>query len=452
MKNPPKKRPGQPRKSLRFLPLLILGAAVSVGILLGRLTVDSGAAASGDAASRPAAGVQAAPGKTAAAAVPVKAVANQPATKTVSRVRLDLGGAPSVGRADAPVTLVEFVDYQCPFCRRAHPTVTQIMKRYGDKVRFVFLQNPLPFHKDAPLAAHAALAAAEQGRFEEMHELIFSGKALKRADFISYARKIGLDTKAFEASLDSDRLATRVKQDQTQAARVGASATPFFFINGRSVRGARPLADFTKIIDEELQGHLPPTQWIARVPAPASRRPAEDPNEVYAIDLADSIARGPADAPVTMVEFTAFQCGFCKRSQPTIQKILQTYPDDVRLMVKYMPLRDHKAAIASLAAHRQGKYWEYRKLLFDNQRSLSDENLRALASQVGLNLEQFEKDRQDPELAAEVQRNVQQARSVGVQGTPTFFINGKKLVGAQPFTSFKTMIDQQLAQKKGANT
>jgi protein-disulfide isomerase len=242
----------------------------------------------------------------------------------------------------------------------------------------------------------------------------------------------------------SDKFNAKIQQDQAQAVRVGASATPFFFINGRSVRGAQPITAFQAIIDQELAGNMAPTKWVASAAAPASRRPVEDPNKIYKVDMANSISRGPSDAPITLVEITAFQCGFCKRSQATIQQIMDTYPGKVRHVVMYKPLRAPTAAIASLAADRQGKYWEYRKLLFDNSRAMTDQNLQIWAQQLGMDIEKFAKDRVDPALAQFIQNNSRQASSLGVRGTPTFFINGKKLVGAQPFAAFQRLIDQQL--------
>lgn len=414
-----------------LLPAGLLAAAITAGVVLGGLTSES----SSKAAAKPAAVPQ-------AAAKPAAARPTPQAT-TISRVKLDLEGAPAFGAADAPVTLVEFTDYQCPFCRKAHATLNQVKEKYGDKVRLVYMQNPLAFHKDAPMAAKAALAAGEQGHFREMHDLLLSSADLKQGALLAHARSLDLDISAFTTAMTSDKFNDRIQQDQAQAVRVGASATPFFFINGRSVRGAQPMTAFEAIIDEELAGDLLPTKWVASA-ATRSRRPAEDPNKIYKVDMANSISRGPKDAPITLVEITAFQCGFCKRSQATIQQIMETYPGKVRHVVMYKPLRAPTGAIASLAADRQGKYWEYRKLLFDNQRAMTDQNLQLWAQQVGMDVEKFEKDRQDPALAQFVQNNARQASSLGVNGTPTFFINGKKLVGAQPFAAFQKIIDQEL--------
>jgi protein-disulfide isomerase len=410
-----------------LLPAGILAAAITAGVVLGGLTSETGK----DAAAAP-------------AAAPQVAAKPAPQANPIPRVKLDLEGAPVFGPKDAPVTLVEFTDYQCPFCRRAHATLNQVKAKYGDKIRLVYMQNPLAFHGDAPLAAKAALAAGEQGRFREMHDLLLSGADLKQNTLLAHARSLSLDVAAFTAAMTSSKFDTRIQQDQAQASRVGASATPFFFINGRTVRGAQPMASFEAIIDQELAGNLPPTKWVASAVAPPSQRPAEDPNHVYKVDMANSISRGPKDAPITLVEITAFQCGFCRRSQATIQEIMDTYPGKVRHVVMYKPLRAPTAAIASLAADRQDKYWEYRNLLFANQQAMTEPNLLSYAQQLGMDVERFTKDRQDPALTQFIENNSRQASTLGVTGTPTFFINGKKLVGAQPFAAFQQIIEQEL--------
>jgi len=190
---------------------------------------------------------------------------------TVGRLKLDLAGATSLGPEDAPITLVEFIDYQCPFCDRAQAVVTELRKKYGAKVRLVVRQFPLSeMHPEAHLAAQAALAAGEQGKFEAMQELMLKRRDLLMRDhLLDYARQLGLDVPAFEAALDSGRLAARVDADRELASRIGVNGTPCFFINGRPLVGAHPIEDFEKIIEEELSGKLKPTRWLEKVPADA---------------------------------------------------------------------------------------------------------------------------------------------------------------------------------------
>ena len=169
------------------------------------------------------------------------------------RVAVDPGDGPSRGPADAPVTIVEFSEFQCPFCRRAAPTVRELEARYKGRVRLVFRHFPLALHKDAPKAAEAAECAREKDRFWEMHDRLFANaEKLSVSDLKQHARAIGLDGAAFDACLDSGRHEGLWRRDLAYAQSFGATGTPMFFVNGRLVSGAQPLATFTRVIDEEL--------------------------------------------------------------------------------------------------------------------------------------------------------------------------------------------------------
>jgi protein-disulfide isomerase len=161
---------------------------------------------------------------------------------------------PSRGPDSAPITLVEFSDFQCPFCSRAVGTVEQVMKAYPDKVRLVFRQFPLEMHKDAPKAAEAALCANEQGKFWEYHDTLFQNQqALSVDDLKKHAGAVSLDAKKFGECLDSGKMAATVKADFEAGSKVGVTGTPAFFINGVMLSGAQPFEEFKKVIDEELQ-------------------------------------------------------------------------------------------------------------------------------------------------------------------------------------------------------
>ena len=161
---------------------------------------------------------------------------------------------PSRGPQNAPITLVEFSDFQCPFCTRAVGTVEQVMKAYPDQVRLVFRQFPLEMHKEAPKAAEAALCANEQGKFWEYHDVLFQNQqALAVESLKTHAANLKLDTKKFNECLDSGKMAATVKADMEAGSKVGVTGTPAFFINGVMLSGAQPFEEFKKIIDEELQ-------------------------------------------------------------------------------------------------------------------------------------------------------------------------------------------------------
>ena len=161
---------------------------------------------------------------------------------------------PTRGPADAPITIVEFSDYQCPFCRRAEPTLQQVLSRYEGKVRFVFRHFPLDrIHPQARGASEAAACADQQGKFWPFHEQLFADNAkLDRAGLDALAEKTGLDTAAFKLCLDERRTQALVEKDVEAGSAAGVSGTPAFFINGIPLRGALPAADFQRVIDEEL--------------------------------------------------------------------------------------------------------------------------------------------------------------------------------------------------------
>jgi protein-disulfide isomerase len=162
-------------------------------------------------------------------------------------------GFPSQGPSNAPIVMIEFSDFQCPFCQRAEPTVEQVLKTYGDKIRFVYRHFPLPNHPNARPAAEAAACAEEQGKFWQYHKELFANSSkLSTDDLKSHAARAGLDPKRFGDCFDGGKLKARVDADIEEAEAAGVSGTPAFFINGRPLDGAQPFSAFKQIIDEEL--------------------------------------------------------------------------------------------------------------------------------------------------------------------------------------------------------
>ncbi len=168
------------------------------------------------------------------------------------RFQIDVGDRTLRGNPNASVTIVEFSDFQCPYCQRASGTVHQVMEKYGDKVKLAFVDYPLPFHNRALPAAMAARCAGEQNKFWEYHDLLFEKKKFNDKDFEKYAEKVGLDLDAFKACVSSKKYAAQIEQDKALGTQVGVTGTPAFFINGRKLSGAQPFSAFEKIIQEEL--------------------------------------------------------------------------------------------------------------------------------------------------------------------------------------------------------
>ncbi len=170
------------------------------------------------------------------------------------RVRVSAGSSPARGPADAPVELIEFADFQCPYCQAASPTVRRILETYGDRIRFVYRNFPLSSHPQARPAAEAAQCANEQGRFWPYHDRLFDQpNKLSDAELKQTAVELGLDAARFNKCVDEHRYRSVVEADAQDGVEAGVTGTPAFFVNGRLLSGAQPFEAFKRVIDEELQ-------------------------------------------------------------------------------------------------------------------------------------------------------------------------------------------------------
>ncbi len=387
---------------------------------------------------------------------------------------------PVKGAKDAKVYIVEFSDFQCPFCGRVEATIKKIMDTYKGDVKLSFVHQPLPFHNNAHRAAVASVAAQKQGKFWEMHEKLFANqRALSDADILKYAQAIGLDMNKFKADLKDPVIEAFVNRNRGIAGAVKATGTPAFFINGKSLKGAQPFERFKAVIDEEIKaakeagksgdawikarmkaanpelaayifdGKVPPAVPTA---AQRKRQPRPVDKTVYKVtfDAKKDPVKGDLNkALVTMVLFSDFQCPFCSRLNPTLDKVLETYGDKVALVFKQNPLPFHKnaqgAAEAALCAHRQGKFWEMHDKMFANQRALTLDNLTAYAQEVGVkNMDAWKKCMESHAPKAQIEADQELAGKVTARGTPNTFVNGRKMTGAKPFEEFKKLIDEEL--------
>ena len=407
------------------------------------------------------------------AAAPAPSAPAAPPPPSVRKINVP-EDAPAKGPKYAKVTIVEWSDFQCPFCSRVGPTMKQIEDTYGKDVKVVFRHQPLPFHDKAKLAAEASMAAHEQGKFWQMHDKLFGNQqALDRPALEKYASEIGLDMGKFKSALDSGKFRAKVEADSAEGSQVGANGTPTFFINGREFVGAQPFEAFKPVIEAELKrandmlakGVKPEQLYtkliddaIANAPAaPAAAAPAAAPAPVVVdnINLNGAPIKGPKNAPVTIVAFSDFQCPFCSRVVPTLKDIEKQYEGKVRVAFKHQPLPFHDkakgAAAASMAANEQGKFWEMHDKLFANQGALDRPSLDKYASEIGLDMGKFRAAMDSNKFEAQITKDSNEGSQIGANGTPTFFINGRQLVGAQPIEAFKAIIDDELKKKKGKN-
>jgi protein-disulfide isomerase len=385
---------------------------------------------------------------------------------------------PVWGNADALVTIVEISDFQCPFCSRVIPTVNQIKQAYGpDKVRVVWKHNPLPFHKEA-MPAHeasqAVFAAGGSDAFWKFHDSAFGGqKELTAANFEKWAAAAGVDANKFKAELAKPSVKAKITSDLESNRKIGATGTPAFRINGVTLSGAQPFDAFKTTIDaelkkaEELMKSGTPKKLVSlrmteknfkAQPAPEKKdaKPEAEDTATWRVPVAkDDPVKGPADALVTIVEWSDFQCPFCSKVEPTITKIKETYGNDVRVIWKDNALPFHKeakpAANLARAAYEKGGdalFWKAHALLFENQKALGTETYTKLAGELGLNaadvLKAIETNKYDPKIAA----SMELASDLQARGTPHFFVNGRRIAGAQPFEKFDELVKTQLAAAK----
>jgi protein-disulfide isomerase len=389
-------------------------------------------------------------------------------TPSIVTARQDLAASiatwtPVRGNRDALVTVVEYADFECPFCARVHPTIEALRSKYGDKLRVAFRHLPLPFHVHSKLAAEASMAAKAQGKFWEMHDALFALGKVDPESIRGAAQQVGLDLAAFDAALLSHRYAKEVDDDVAHAGAMGVRGTPTFFINGEKLNGAQPIEAFEAAVDEQLK--IVDAMLAAGAPRdrlydlrlavltadkadkaeePARQAPAK-PQKAHLATWTP--IRGPKLAKVTIVEFSDFQCPFCARVDATLRRLRDDYGADLRIAYRHNPLPFHtnarQYAEMALAAQDQGKFWEMHDWLFEHQSDMPADFVDAAGTALGLDLRRYKKAIATHAHDVELDSDIDEAKRLGARGTPTFFVNGQPVIGAQPYEVFKETIDSE---------
>ena len=366
---------------------------------------------------------------------------------------------PALGSPEALVTLVEFGDFECPFCAKLAPVLKAVLDAHPKEVRLVFKQNPLAFHKSAGLAAQAALAAHAQGRFWAFHDRLFAHQDhLSREDLTAHAAAIGLDVPRFTKDLDGGTLQARVEADQDVAARASATGTPNTFINGRKVVGGRDEAELRALVEEELAkaralvaSGTAPAAVYAKIVEGGKRQDPLGADEVrFALDAAP--ARGEPGAPIQLVLFADFQCPFSSRLEPILERVEAAFPGKVRTIFKHFPQPFHAnaqvAAEAAVCAQEQGKFWEVYAGLFAAQKDLTDAAIEAAGTAAKLDLKAWKACRASDRPKKVVAADAAEAQQAGLKGTPTVFLNGKRFQSPTGYNdkSFTRIFEELLAK------
>jgi protein-disulfide isomerase len=340
----------------------------------------------------------------------------------------------------------------------------------------VWKHNPLPFHERARPTHEVAAAVymlAGATAFFRFHDRAFGNQqALTPENLQGWAADVGVSREALHTWLDSGKPASKVSEDMQVARDVGASGTPAFRINGVTLSGAQPLERFRAIIDEQLAAaqELTSTGTPARAvyalltaknfvePPPPAADVAEEEADttVWQVPvLADDPQRGPKDALVTLVECSEYQCPFCKRVEATLSKLRELYPKDLRIVWKDNPLPFHARAMpaalfARFAYKKAGNqaFWRLHDALFENQPELGEEDFEDLATKQGLLWAQVQAELGSKQAEARINESIELASDFQARGTPHFFINGRRLSGAQPLEKFTKLIDEELLKAR----
>jgi protein-disulfide isomerase len=377
------------------------------------------------------------------------------------------------GEVNAPVTVVAFLDFECPFCARVHATLLHLLEKYGpEQVRLVVKHAPLPFHergRPAALAAQVVYRVKGVDAFLRYAGELFDGVEKRQPDALSDARltklaeQVGVSAEVFARELARSEVSQKVNEDLALHERLGVGGVPAFFINGAELVGARPVGDFETLIDHELaatgelqrRGVASALVYERRVQvnfdaAPQAEKQPAFGDVAYRVPIDGSPVLGPSDAPVTIVEFADFECPFCQRAHATVERLMEKYPGKLRWVMKHNPLPFHPvavpAAITALEVRRQkgnDAYWQALKQFYAAD-ELNADLLLSVAEHHGLDpkplLASFETDR----IPDEIQADQYLAMDLDAQGTPHFFVNGRRLPGAQPFEVFEELIQQEL--------
>ncbi len=380
--------------------------------------------------------------------------------------QIEIASSLLIGERTAPVTVINFSDFECPFSKRAFETMERLQKQYQGKLAYVYKHYPLATHREARHAAKASIAAEKQGKFPEMYRKLFeNGQSITEENIALWAKEIELDPEQFAKDYADPETDRRLHEDITQGNTFGVRGTPTLFVNGRRLSGAnteqleRLVADelakgealkkngvsdvYTEIIKNGLSRYVPPKRPLPVVP-----------KDIYAVTVpSHSPTKGPTDAPITIILFTDLECPFCARFHADMTELQKEFRDQLRLVFVNLPLKFHNFAVpaakAALAAGRQEKFWEMHDRLFAEQTAWKKENnfdqyLDGAAQALQLDVQKFKKDMDDPRTMEIIHRDLAFADAIGVRGTPGIFINGRYASGAFPLETFRTTIREEL--------
>jgi protein-disulfide isomerase len=379
--------------------------------------------------------------------------------------RVPIGDAPVRGPEDAPITIVAFTDFECPYCARAVTILEAVRARYRDRVRLVLRHNPLPYHEHAKRAHAAAEEARAQGgdeAFWAMHDRLFAFRDLSVGKLRQHARALDLDLSRFELALEDGRHDERLEADLALGRTFGVSGTPTFFVNGRKLTGAKPPEAFAALIDPllvEAQARLaagtPAGALYDAITADGATEAVEAPRGPRRVEVPrvpeHAPRRGAAEPELVVQVFSDFECPYCRRLVPLLTRLERDFPE-VQIVWRHFPLTQHEggriASEVGAAVHAQrgdAGFWAFHDALFAAGRPLDRARILAVAGSVeGVEVAPIRTALDERSHRLEVARDVQAGRRVGVRSTPTILVGDRMIRGARSYLDLEEAVDLAL--------
>jgi len=371
-----------------------------------------------------------------------------------------LGIEPIWGTRNAALTWVLFGDLDCPHTRKAWRALEEVKASFGDDLRIVFHHRPLREHPNALEAARVMAGVARVhgtlAFFDVLHRVL-QGEASLTSERLSAE----LAAAGYGASKLADLSAAgdpQVRADLQLAGQFGLNSTPYSFLNGQAVDGERTALELEQLLRDEQReaiwlsaaGVSPATLYTTRTSS--NLIGVGDAGESrFCAPIGKSPTRGPDDALVTLVEFSDFECQYCKRVEPTLKALFARYPKALRLVWKDYPLPQHKGAqlLANFAqdAYRRGSqsgFWAVHDGIFAQAEALDDTALGTLAGKAGLDGALLLISAHAGVHDAGIRADMKLGQKLNVNGTPTFFANGRRIEGALPLARFEAVIQEEL--------
>ena len=350
----------------------------------------------------------------------------------------------SLGDVNAEVVLVEYSSMTCPFCgRHQAQTQPQLLENHinSNKIKYVykhFVRNDVDIQ-----AANAAECSGEQGQFFEFLDLVFDNQdQISPVNLENWAEQLDLDMDQWRICQQNEEHRSKVLADTQEGQSNGVRGTPGFLLNGELISGAQPYNTFAAAINSALGDD--------------KSQPIEEDESVDEIDFSNNRAEGNSNADVFIVKYNSLTCPFCSRHhRQTVPQIRENYveTDKVWRVFKHFVRNDIDvmAANAAECAGDQGQFFEYVDLVFDNQENINEANLQTWAQELNLNMDMWRRCQRNEDHREKILADTQEGQDLGIRGTPGFFINDEKVSGAQPYSTFANIIDNELDKFNSLN-